>query len=164
MKLRNLKRKLNINKEKYIKIGSIIISVIVLVIGILLFTYAKYTSDNTFEIIDAKIENYGGDYTIAAYINGEYSSTIPEKNSNYSVEKVVCDNNAVGIWDKGNWRLYVENTTKSKTKCNIYFKNLYKEDILNGADPEVYDGMIAIKYVNNQPVKADMTSEWYSYK
>ena len=42
--------------------------------------------------------------------------------------------------------------------------NLYKEDILNGSDPILYDNLIAVNYVDGGWVKADLTSEWYSYE
>lgn len=42
--------------------------------------------------------------------------------------------------------------------------NLYKEDILNGSDPILYDSLIAVNYVDGGWVKADLTSEWYSYE
>ena len=58
---------------------------------------------------------------IAAYIDGEISKILPSKNDGYAVEKVVCDNDAVGKWDDDKWGLLTTNLTK-RTKCNIYFK------------------------------------------
>lgn len=60
---------------------------------------------------------------IAAYIDGEISKTLPSKNDGYTVEKVVCDNDAVGKWDDNKWGLLTTNLTK-RTKCNIYFKKI----------------------------------------
>ena len=59
--------------------------------------------------------------TVGAYIDGEYSSTIPGRNDRYIVEKVSCDNGSSGKWDYGNWGLLTTNFSKS-TKCNVYFK------------------------------------------
>ena len=61
--------------------------------------------------------------TVGAYIDGEYSSTIPGKNDGYVVENVVCDNGAVGKWNNDKWGLLTTNLTK-RTKCNVYFKKL----------------------------------------
>ena len=61
--------------------------------------------------------------TVGAYIDGEYSSTIPGKNDGYVVENVVCDNGAVGEWNNDNWGLLTTNLSK-RTKCNVYFKKL----------------------------------------
>ena len=59
-----------------------------------------------------------------AYIDGQYSSTIPGKNG-YAVEKVSCDNGSVGNWDNDKWGILVTNLTK-RTKCNVYFKTKIK--------------------------------------
>ena len=64
-----------------------------------------------------------GDVVISAYIDGEYSSTIPGKNDGYVVENVVCDNGAVGEWNNDSWGLLATNLSK-RTKCNVYFKKL----------------------------------------
>ena len=58
---------------------------------------------------------------IGVYIDGEYASNIPSKDDGYVVEKVVCDNEAVGEWNYDDWGLLVKNMTK-KSKCNVYFK------------------------------------------
>ena len=39
----------------------------------------------------------------------------------YVADKVVCDNNAVGVWNDLTWDLNVSHITK-RTKCNVYFK------------------------------------------
>lgn len=43
---------------------------------------------------------------IEAYIDVEYSENISNKDTGYVVEKIVCDNNAVGKWDYDNWGYY----------------------------------------------------------
>ena len=58
---------------------------------------------------------------VGAYIDGEYASNIPSKDAGYVVEKIVCDNEAVGEWNYDDWGLLVKNMSK-KSKCNIYFK------------------------------------------
>ncbi len=58
---------------------------------------------------------------IGTYIDGEYSENIPNKDTGYVVEKIVCDNNAVGKWDYDNWGITLTNLSV-KNKCNIYFR------------------------------------------
>ena len=58
---------------------------------------------------------------IGVYIDNEYVNTIPNKNDGYVVEKIVCDNDAVGEWDYKDWGLLLTNV-KKKARCNIYFK------------------------------------------
>ena len=71
---------------------------------------------------------------VGAYIDGEYASNIPSKDDGYVVEKVVCDNEAVGEWNYDDWGLLVKNMTK-KSKCNIYFKKGIKlADTINLVD------------------------------
>ena len=61
------------------------------------------------------------DNAIGAYIDGEYSKTIPGKNDGYVVKNIVCDNDAIGTWDNDKWGLLTTNMTQ-KSKCNIYFE------------------------------------------
>lgn len=71
---------------------------------------------------------------IAAYIDGEYSENIPDKDTGYVVEKIVCDNNAVGKWDYDNWGITLTNLSE-KSKCNIHFRKGVKlADTINLAD------------------------------
>ena len=68
--------------------------------------------------ISLKNDDYG---FVGTYIDGEYASNIPSKDDGYVVEKVVCDNEAVGEWNYDDWGLLVKNMTK-KSKCNVYFR------------------------------------------
>ena len=61
------------------------------------------------------------DNAIGAYIDGEYSKTIPGKSDGYVVQNIVCDNGAVGTWENDKWGLLTTNMTR-KSKCNIYFE------------------------------------------
>lgn len=71
---------------------------------------------------------------IAAYIDGEYSENIPDKDTGYVVEKIVCDNNAVGKWDYDNWGITLTNLSE-KSKCNIHFRKGVKlADTINLVD------------------------------
>ena len=71
---------------------------------------------------------------IGAYIDGEYSNTLPTKNSGYVVKKIVCDNDASASWDNDAWGIALTNMTK-RTKCNIYFetKKNSVNDVINEA-------------------------------
>ncbi len=76
------------------------------------------------------------------------------------------------IWLKGS--LTMEDTeAMSKefySKVSIYgsynnYRGKYTEDILNGADPVLKDGLIPVTINDDGSVyKADTTTEWYSYK
>lgn len=82
------------------------------------------------EVIRTTVGDFiSGDVVIGAYINGEYSITLPQKSDGYIVEKVVCDNNAIGEWNYEEWSLITKNIT-TKSKCNVYFK----DDVLANYD------------------------------
>ena len=88
----------------------------------LYFAYSKFFISEGQAVIRTTVGDFiYGDVVIGAYIDGEYSSTIPGKNDGYAVEKVVCDNDAVGTWNVEKWGLLVNNLSK-RTKCNVYFK------------------------------------------
>ena len=71
---------------------------------------------------------------IGTYIDGEYSENIPDKDTGYVVEKIVCDNNAVGKWDYDNWGITLTNLSE-KNKCNIHFRKGVKlADTINLVD------------------------------
>ena len=64
--------------------------------------------------------------SIAVYLDNIESASIPDRNSNYIIDKIVCDNDAVGTWDNVNWSLLVTNLSK-RSNCKLYFRS--KKDI-----------------------------------
>lgn len=83
-----------------------------LFISVAIFILIKYNSiDNS---------------SIAVYLDNIESTSIPDRNSNYIIDKVVCDNDAAGTWDNVNWSLLVTNLSK-RSNCKLYFRS--KKDI-----------------------------------
>ena len=123
----------------------------------LYFAYSKFSISEEQAVIRTTVGDFiHGDVVIGAYIDGEYSSTIPGKNDGYAVEKVVCDNDAVGTWNVEKWGLLVNNLSK-RTKCNVYFKKyliadkiieLAQRDTVNFANDDP-DGNI--RYIGANP-------------
>ena len=90
----------------------------------LYFAYSKFFVSEEQAVIRSTVGDFiYGDVVIGAYIDGEYSSTIPGKNDGYVVDKVSCDNGAVGEWNNDDWGLLTTNLSK-RTKCNVYFKKV----------------------------------------
>ena len=113
-------RKLRFKKYKrYLYIG--IPCILVLLIGIY-FAYSKFSVFKEEEVVRTTVGEFiHGDVVIGAYIDGEYSKSIPGKNDGYVVEKIVCDNNASASWNNDSWGIVLTNLTK-RTKCNVYFE------------------------------------------
>lgn len=83
-----------------------------LFISVAIFILIKYNSiDNS---------------SIAVYLDNIQSASIPDRNSNYIIDKIVCDNDAAGTWDNVNWSLLVTNLSK-RSNCKLYFRS--KKDI-----------------------------------
>ena len=113
-------KKLRFKKYKrYLYIG--IPCLLVLLIGIY-FAYSKFSVSKDTEVVRTTVGDFiSGDVVIGAYIDGEYSKTIPGKNDGYVVDKIVCDNDASASWDNDSWGIVLTNLTK-RTKCNVYFE------------------------------------------
>ena len=92
-------------KMSMLKKSSFLLCLIIIMIGSVWF-------------ISLKIDNSS---LVGAYIDGEYASNMPSKDAGYIVEKIVCDNEAVGEWNYDEWGLLVKNMPK-KSKCNVYFR------------------------------------------
>ena len=148
-------KKLRFKKYKrYLYIG--IPCILVLLIGIY-FAYSKFSVFKEEEVVRTTVGDFiSGDAVIGAYIDGEYSKSIPGKNDGYIVEKIVCDNDATASWDNDSWGIVLTNLTK-KTKCNVYFEkysnakviaNLAKTDTINFASDDVDNN---IRYIGANP-------------
>ena len=113
-------KKLRFKKYKrYLYIG--IPCILVLLIGIY-FAYSKFSVFKEEEVVRTTVGDFiSGDVVVGAYIDGEYSKTIPGKNDGYIVDKIICDNDATASWNNDSWGIIVTNLTK-RTKCNVYFE------------------------------------------
>ncbi len=109
------------NKDRITRIGIISITALILVVSVIYFTYSKFTAKNEATAYETTVEKFTkNDFFIASYIDGEWSDRIPDKDEDYAVDKVVCDNDATGTWDEDKWMITIGNA-KTKTKCVVYF-------------------------------------------
>ena len=119
----NFKRKLwwAQHRTDVFKYGTILSLVLIVTISIIYFTYSKFSSSNEATMHETTVEpSIKNDDLIASYIDGEWSNEIPGKNDGYVVDKIVCDNGAVGTWDNDEWGINIRNATK-KIKCSVFF-------------------------------------------
>ena len=161
----NFKRKLwwAQHRTDVYKYGTILSLVLIVTISIIYFTYSKFSSSNEMTMYETTVEPFiKNDYFIASYIDGEWSNEIPGKNDGYGVDKIVCDNGAVGTWDNDKWAITIENATK-KIKCGVYFKQIYTDNVIAEA-PELAQGMIPVTFDDSgNAVVADTATKWYDY-
>ena len=93
--------------------------ILIILILVLCFKFNKKTEEKI-------TEEVSNEY-IASYFDGEYQNEIPGKDDGYVVDKIVCDNGAIGTWNYDNWGINIKNPTK-KIKCSIYFNFITKYD------------------------------------
>ncbi len=106
------------NNSRYFYIG--IPCLLCLVLGIY-FAYSKFFVSSEEEVVRTTVGEFiYGDIIMTPYVDGEYSTTFPEKKTGINVEKVVCDNGVTASWDEDKWGLYATNLSK-RTKCSVYF-------------------------------------------
>ena len=161
------------NYSRYLYLG--LSCIFICVLGIYL-AYSKFFVSKEEAVIKTTVGNFTqGDVVIGAYIDNEYSSTIPGKDDGYVVEKVVCDNGATGEWDNDKWGLLTTNLSK-RTKCNVYFKKVISKvpDIIatvdtSGKCPTVNDdgsvNVTAVEATNGYLCKAkDAYGDSYYYR
>ena len=148
-------KKLRFKKYKrYLYIG--IPCILVLLIGIY-FAYSKFSVSKEEEVVRTTVGDFiSGDAVIGAYIDGEYSKSIPGKNDGYIVDKIVCDNDASASWNNDSWGIVLTNLTK-RTKCNVYFEkysnakvfvDLAKTDTVNLATDDADKN---VRYIGANP-------------
>ena len=162
----NFKRKLwwAQHKNDVYKYSTFILLFLIVTISIIYFTYSKFSSSNEMIMYETTVEPFiKNDYFIASYIDGEWSNEIPGKNDGYIVDKIVCDNGAVGTWDTDKWAILIENATK-KIKCSVFFETKKYTDNVIAEAPELAQGMIPVKFdTSGNAVVADTYAKWYDY-
>ena len=162
----NFKRKLwwAQHKNDVYKYSTFILLFLIVTISIIYFTYSKFSSSNEMTMYETTVEPFiKNDYFIASYIDGEWSNEIPGKNDGYIVDKIVCDNGAIGTWDNDKWAITIENATK-KIKCSVFFETKKYTDNVIAEAPELAQGMIPVKFdTSGNAVVADTYAKWYDY-
>ena len=107
----------------------------------LYLAYSKFFVTQENDVVQTKVGDFVyGDVIINNYVNGQYTVEAPARGTGYKVDKIVCDNDAVGEWSGKDWGLIISNVTR-RSKCNIYFVDIVdKINIGNVAVPLDYYG------------------------
>ncbi len=175
------------------RIGIIVFTIvcILLVCGAVLYrTFAIFEVKTNQNVINGEVQSMG-DIEFAFYQDDGSGDKIvkeaPKKGEGYSLDTsssycvdLLNDEQVSNVnWDYENWEVRVKNVNTTKTKCYLHFKKIYKDTVLNGADPDLMNGrLVPVKisdkekptgstYVGpnagGQVTKADITQEWYNY-
>ena len=127
MRLERLKN----NKKKMIYIVFSITIMILVLLGLLLFqSYAVFTEEKHFNVINGEVTD-PGDIYFAYYVDNEITRNIPSKGSGYTLdtEKSNCTNGVSISFDNyhyaviTNYENYKANDY-TRTRCDLYFKKL----------------------------------------
>ena len=116
-------RKIEVQRkwQKYSRYVYIAIPCILCGILGLYLAYSKFFVTQENDVVQTKVGDFVyGDVIINNYVNGQYTVEAPAQATGYKVDKIVCDNGAVGEWDARNYGPIISNVTR-RSKCNIYF-------------------------------------------
>ena len=85
-------------------------------------SFAIYEQNQNFDVINGTVED-PGDLYFAFYVDDVISSTMPSKDSGYTLdtEKSSCTNGATPLLNEDTWSIKVSNLTTTHTKCTLYF-------------------------------------------
>ena len=126
------------NNSRYFYIG--VPCVLCGILGIY-FAYSKFFVTQEDAVVQTSVGNFVyGDVIINNYVNGKYTVEAPARGTGYKVDKIVCNNGAVGEWSGKDWGPIISNVTR-RSKCNIYFVDVDKINIGNVAVPLDYYGV-----------------------
>ena len=127
------------NNSRYFYIG--VPCILCGILGIY-FAYSKFFVTQEDAVVQTSVGNFVyGDVIINNYVNGQYTVEAPALGNGYRVDKIVCDNGAVGEWNARDWGPTISNVTK-RSKCNIYFVDIVdKINVGNVAVPLDYYGL-----------------------
>ena len=151
------------NKAKYIKIGTICISFLVVIISIIYFTYSKFTLTDTFKTAESTVDTFvPADYLINNYVNGKLGVAPSSSEKENYVVGFSCNNGVSASWDYDNWGINISNATEAGNKCSVYYEKI-EPDNSGASTPELYDGLIPVIYVGGNTAIADTNKSWYNY-
>ncbi len=111
-----------------------ILLIIVLASVYLYKTYAIFTSNKQFNVINGTVGD-PGDIYFAYYVDGNITNSLPRQNTGYKLDtkKSTCTNGVVPGWNYTNWKFTADYTLYNatdytRTRCTLYF---LKENIVS---------------------------------
>ena len=109
------------NKNKCIKIETILICIFIVSFCVIFYTYSKFISSKKFKVVQTTVGDFSSkDYSIAYYLDDVSIDTAPTSDSGDGILKITCNNDATATWNKDTWNISIT-STKTGTKCSAYF-------------------------------------------
>jgi hypothetical protein len=118
-KLSTFSLKLRQNKSKIIKVSTLVLSIIILIIVIIYYAYAKLTTTNKYNVVNATVGTFYNP-TINYYVDGTKVDNMPSKTAGCVYGNSSCDKSATLTFDSNNWQIQ-PNISSTGTTCNVYF-------------------------------------------
>ena len=119
------------NKRKII-VTVMILSVLVLSSIYLYSSFAIFTEEKHFNVINGEIGD-PGDIYFAYYVDDEITRSMPSQNTGYTLdtEKSKCTNGVIPSWDNATWTFEANYsnynaTDYTRTRCDLYFEKTSK--------------------------------------
>ena len=118
------------NKKRKIILATMLFSMLVLSCMYLYKTYAVFTEEKHFNVINGEVQD-PGDIYFAYYADNTITRSMPKKGTGYTLdtEKSNCTNGVIPKWDNGGWQFIGDYsdynaTDYTRTRCNLYFKKI----------------------------------------
>ena len=120
------------NSKRKVIVTVIIISVLLLSGVYLYSSFAVFSEEKNFNVINGTVSD-PGDIYFAYYVDGEITHSMPSQNTGYTLndEKSTCTNGVIPTWDNAGWKFIGDYhnynaTDYTRTKCNLYFDKTSK--------------------------------------
>ena len=146
------------NKNKLV-IG-IITLLLIIAVG---STYALYQIRHTQKLVFNTVGEFKKrDIILSVLVDGETKSEFPGKDDGYVFDNIQCDKPGIeASFNNETWKLTL--TTGTTNKCTVKFiTKPYMDD--SGANyPDLFQGLIPIRYDQGKIYIADYQQKWYDY-
>ena len=120
------------NSKRKVIVTAIIISILLLSGVYLYSSFAVFTEEKNFNVINGTVSD-PGDIYFAYYVDGVITRNMPSQNTGYTLntEKSTCSNGVIPSWDNAGWKFIGDYhnynaTDYTRTKCNLYFEKTSK--------------------------------------
>ena len=120
------------NSKRKAMVIAIILSVLLLSGVYLYSSFAVFSEEKNFNVVNGTISD-PGDIYFAYYVDGVITRNMPRQNTGYTLntEKSKCTNGVIPSWDNAGWKFIGDYhnynvTDYTRTKCDLYFEKTSK--------------------------------------